>query len=63
MSLGEWLLYGWILLMGWLMWQALYWTGWLAVMLYVWLFRGSATAIRAGVRVAKANRATVGRRP
>lgn len=59
MSLTEWLLFGWILFMGWLCWQMLYWTFWLTAMMCLWTFKGPYLAIRA----AKSSRATAGRRP
>lgn len=62
MSLSEWLLFGWILLMGWLCWQMLYWTFWLAWMMCLWMVRGPYLGIRR-LAAAKASRATAGRRP
>lgn len=58
MSLTEWLLFGWILLMGWLCWQMFYWLFWLTWMMCLWMVRGPYLAIRA----AKGRRVTAGRR-
>lgn len=63
MSLIEWLLFGWLLLAGWAMWQTLYWTFWLTWMLCLWTFRGPYLGIRWFVRVTKASQVSAGRQP
>lgn len=59
MSLWQWLLFGWILAMGWLCWQMFYWLFWLTWMMCLWTFKGPYLAIRA----ARGRRVNAARRP